>query len=206
MIKNKKGLEMSIGFVVFFIMSILIFSMAVYLLFQWFGEAEDLGQEIDKRTHEQIVSALRSGNQLVQIPFSVKEVKRGTRAQFGVGVRNIGERRSFRVDTKFSGLAVDPAGKPISVNENFMADNWVGAFGQGVDFTLARSQDEVIPVSIRADVNVDVGVPTPRGDYMFDVCVFDLSKGTAPCTVSSYEANPDQYYTGRMYQVTLRVI
>lgn len=203
---NKKGIELSINFMVMFILAVLIFSMTLYFLFQWFGEAEDLGKEIDKQTQEQILAALRSGNQLVQIPFAVTEVQRGNRASFGIGVRNIASEREFRIDTQFSGTATNPAGRPIPVDVSYITQNWLGNFATGTEFRLRKGEAQVMPLNIKAAVNSAPGTSTSKGDYIFDVCVFDMSQGTAPCTLSSYQSNPGAFYTGRMYQVTVRVI
>ena len=92
---NKKGFEMAIGMIVMLIMSVLIFSMAIYLVFNWFGKADVLKAEIDRQTEAQIVSALRAGNTLVAIPISLRQVKRGGAVNFGMGVRNVGAGKTF---------------------------------------------------------------------------------------------------------------
>ncbi len=203
---NKKGLEFSIGFVVMLILAVLVFSLSIYYMFKWFGSAEELSAEIDKRTQEQIITALRSGNQLVSVPFAVQEVKRGNKANFGIGVRNIAAEGQFRIDSRFSGTAIDQAGKTIPVDETYINNYWLGTFGEGIPFRLQRSEDQVIPVQIKADVNTASGTPTKKGDYIFDVCVFKLAGTPPPCTLAAYNANPEKFYTQKMQQVTLRVI
>ena len=195
---NKKGLTFSIGFVVMLIMSILIFSMSLYLLFQWFGEAEELEAAIDKQTREQILSALKTGTSLVAIPFSIQETSRGNPVNFGVGVRNIKEQRKFSVSISFSG-AYDPSGQEIIVDESHIEEKWLGQFARSQAFTLRRNEQQIMPLLIKADTSIGTGT-TQKGDYVFNVCVFEGAP--ADCTLGQI----NNVYTRKIYQVTVRVI
>jgi len=195
---NKKGLTFSIGFMVMLIMAILIFSMSLFLLFQWFGEAEELEAAIDKQTREQILSALKTGTSLVAIPFSIQPTSRGKPVNFGIGVRNIKEQRKFSTSVSFSG-AYDPGGQEIIVDEDFIKEHWLGRFAKSGTFTLRRNEQQIMPLLIRAHTSIGTGT-TRKGDYVFNVCVFE---GTpADCTLGQI----NNVYTRKIYQVTVRVI
>jgi len=126
-LSRKKGMEIAISTIVTLILGVLIFSLAISLVFKWFGQAEELKAEIDKQTTAQIAAALRAGNQLVAIPISIKEVRRANAATFGVGVRNIAKQKKFSMYTSFSG-AYSPQGTRISVDAGYIEENWLGAF------------------------------------------------------------------------------
>jgi len=195
---NKKGLTFSIGFVVMLIMAILIFSLSLYMLFQWFGEAEELEAAIDKQTREQILSALKTGTSLVAIPFSIQETSRGSAVNFGVGIRNIQDQKQFATSISFSG-AYDPSGREIIVDEGYVEERWLGQFAQSAPFTLKRNEQQIMPLLIKADTSIGTGT-TQKGDYVFNVCVFEGNP--APCSLGQI----NNVYTRKIYQVTVRVI
>ncbi|HLF54128.1 MAG TPA: hypothetical protein VI612_00215 [Candidatus Nanoarchaeia archaeon] len=207
---HKKGLEMSIGLIVVLILSVLIFSLSLYMVFNWFGKAEVLKAEIDKQTQEQIKAVLASGNTLVAIPIPIQQAKRGGSVNFGIGVRNVAEARDFSGAISFSG-AYTPDGRSISVNEEYLPKNWLGNFNVIQTFSLKKNEQKLIPILIKVHTNVAEGVATPKGDYVFNVCLYPAplkSDGSPPaeCTIGQYQHSADLFYTGKIYQVTVRAV
>lgn len=208
---NKRGMEFSIGMIVGLILSILIFSISVYLVFKWFGSAEELKSEIDRQTREQIMAALKTGNQLVAIPISIQETKRGNAATFGVGVRNIASEDSFSMAVSFSG-AFTPDGKTIAVDRQHIDQKWLGTTATVDTFTLKKNEEKLIPLLLKADVNTAPGISTQKGDYVFNACVYKkplTSDGQpyAPCNKEQFtRGSADVYYTKKIYQIVVRVI
>ncbi len=207
---HKKGLELSVGLIVLLILSVLIFSLSLYMVFNWFGKAEVLKAEIDKQTQEQIKAALASGNTLVAIPIAIQETKRGNAANFGIGVRNVADARDFSGEIAFSG-AYTQDGKSIAVNEEYLERNWLGNFNVINTFNLKKNEQKLIPILIKVHTNVAEGVATPKGDYVFNVCIYNLplrSDGSPPgeCTVEQYRGASGVFHTGKIYQVTVRVV
>ncbi|MCX6708263.1 MAG: hypothetical protein NTW67_01250 [Candidatus Woesearchaeota archaeon] len=202
---NKKAFEMSIGMIVIIILSVLIFSMSLYFVFKWFGSAEDLKAEIDKQTQEQIVAALQSGNQLVAIPIAIQEAKRGTSANFGVGIRNIGVEKDFSLALSFSGAYL-PDGKLIDCDPEYMERNWLGSFSVSKLGKLKKNEQKVFPFMVKADLNVASGKPAPKGDYVFNVCVYDSQITSNNCNIGQFQVSSDAFYTSKIYQVTVKVV
>lgn len=206
---NKKGIEMSIGIIVLLILSILIFSLSVYLVFKWFKGAEFIKAEIDKQTEEQITAALRTENALVAIPVAVRAAKKGDWVNFGLGVKNVGQEGDFSGAVSFSG-AYMPDGNNILVDETYVNTNWLGNFEVIETFPLKKNEQKLIPLQIRAYPAIQEGVTAPKGDYVFNVCVYDkpLQDGRpwAECSVGQYNHAAGSFYTGKIYQVTVRVI
>ena len=210
---NKKAFELAIGTIVILIISVVIFSMSLYFVFKWFGQAEQLKAEIDKQTREQIIAALKTGNQLVAIPISIQEAKRGRAVTFGVGVLNIGKEGPFSMAATFSG-AYTPDGKeicrPVETCASYITQKWLGTFATTETF-LKKNEQKLLPVLIKADTNIEQGKATPKGDYVFNMCVYanPLRKdGTppAPCTPGQFKTDPSQFYTGKIYQVAVKVV
>jgi hypothetical protein len=207
---NKKAMEMSVGLIVVLILSILIFSLSLYFIFKWFGQAEELKAEIDKQTREQILTALKSGNQLVAIPISIIESKKGNPANFGVGVRNIAAEGPFSMAVTYSG-AYTPDGKPISVDRSYIDAKWLGNFAIVDTFTLRKNEEKLVAVLVKADINIAPGITTPKGDYIFNLCVYNKSldnsgKPPARCDKEQFQLSADVFYTKKIYQLVVRVI
>ena len=206
---NKKGIELSIGMIVVLILSILIFALSVYLVFKWFKGAEFIKAEIDKQTEEQITAALRAGNTLVAIPVAVRPAKKGDAVNFGLGIKNVGQEGDFSAALSFAG-AYATNGNPIIVDEEYMNKNWLGNFNVVETFHLKKNEQKLMPIQVRAYQAIQEGVLTPKGDYVFNVCVYDkpLQDGMpwAECSVAQYNIAASSYYTGKIYQVTVRVI
>ena len=206
---NKRGMEMSVGLIVVIILSVLIFSLSLYYVFKWFGEAEALKAEIDKQTQEQIMDALKTGNRLVAIPLAIQDVGRGKSANFGVGIRNIGDEKQFSLAVGFSG-AYTPDGKDIPVSVDYINSNWIGAFSTMNIGSVKRNEQKIMPFLIKADLNTGAGT-TPKGDYVFNVCVYSMplrsdNSPPAECSVGQFNAGADNFYTSRIYQITVKVV
>lgn len=193
-------MELSMTVIVLLIISVIIFILAIGMITNWFGKAEKLKGELDRQTEEQILSALRQGNNLVAIPISIKAAKRGDGVNFGAGVKNIGPNRQFSMSLGFSG-AYSPEGREYNnVDKVYVEENWLGAFKDVPPFELSRNQVKPVPIVIMAANEVAQGITTPKGDYVFNVCVWQGP--SQDCDVSML----DQVYSKRIYQVTLRVV
>lgn len=196
---NKRGIEFSVGFLVGLIIAILIFSLSLYFVFKWFGEAEELKGDIDKQTQERIMSTLKTGNQQVGIPISVAEVKKGQMATFGLGVRNIGSEAEFSATINFAG-AYDEKGNQMAVDDDYIDTNWLGNLQTINMFTLKKNEMQIIPILVRASAQMAQGTSTQKGDYVFNVCVW---QGLAQeCSLSKR----NEAFTQKIYQITVRVI
>ncbi len=206
---HKRGFEMSIGLIVLLILSIIIFSFSIYLLFKWFGSAEELKAEIDKSTHDQIINALKSGNQLVAIPLAIQDVKRGNFVTFGVGVRNVVSEKQFSMSTTFSGAYLPNGNVICRAGEScatYIEEHWLGSFATTPTFSLKKNEEKIIKLLVKSDLNVDTSIMTSKGDYTFNVCVYETPMPSGPCNAGQFRNNPGVFYTGKIYQVTVKVV
>jgi len=199
--KNKKGFEVSITVIVLLIISILIFILAISLITKWFSKAETLKAELDKQTEQQILNALKQSNALVAIPLNINEVERSKTVTFGIGIRNLGSPKPFSGVIKFSG-AYNPEGQIISTADpDYIEFNWLGNFQNITTFHLSKNQQRVVPVAVRADTYMADNQMTLKGDYVFNVCVFD-TPAPGVCSIE----NLNNIFTNKIYQFTVRVI
>lgn len=196
---NKRGMEFSVGFLVSLIIAIFIFSLSLYFIFNWFSEAEELKGDIDRQTQERIMSTLQSSNQQVGIPISVAEVKRGDTAIFGLGIRNIGIEEEFSASMSFA-AAYDEEGNQLSTDSQYITANWLGQLSTISPFTLKKNEMQVIPILIRASAQMAQGTSTQKGDYVFNVCVWQGNPKI--CELS----NKENTFTKKIHQATVRVI
>jgi len=212
---NKKAITMSIGMIVMLIISVLIFIMAVTLLFKWFAGAEELKAEIDRQTKEQIMQALRIGNQLVAIPVAIQKTRRSNAVAFGIGVRNIKDAGDFSMAIRFSG-AYTPEGREIckagQTCAEYIDEKWLGNFNVIDTFRLKKNEQTVKETSIYAHSSISEGISTPRGDYAFNVCVYNQgltarNEPPAACNIGQFSLTQGgDFYTKKIYQVVLKII
>ncbi|RLE47495.1 hypothetical protein DRJ25_02245 [Candidatus Woesearchaeota archaeon] len=195
---NKRGIEFAVGTIVLIILAILAFTFALAITFKIFGGAEDIKSQIDSKTQAQIEAAMTRTNELVSVPFNIKQIKPGNAVTFGVGVKNILSPRDFSASISFDG-AYFPDGNPISVDPGIVEEKWLGNFKLVHEFNLKKNDYSIIPITIFA--SPDVGGHLEKGDYVFNVCVFDKA---VPDDCAS--ASLSDVYTNRKYQVVVRLI
>lgn len=198
--------------IVTIIISILIFSISVNLVFKWFGEAEEIKAIIDQRTEDEIVAALRTGNKRVAIPIALQQAQIGDVVTFGVGVRNIKLTKKFSVLIEFSG-AYDSQGNTINNTlKGYIEQKWLGNFYFVAPFSLKKNELMPVPLPIRVGGNIEESLGTIKGDYVFNVCVYEEGStvdvnSPPPCNSEEFrDSLGESYYTEKIYQVTVRVV
>jgi len=82
---DKRGIELSINFIVMLILAIAVFAGGLVFASKFFGHAEKVKGSLDAQTEKQIEKLLDSGS-LVVIPISTKEINKNKHGTFGVGV------------------------------------------------------------------------------------------------------------------------
>ncbi len=86
-VKGKKGIELSVNFIVVLILAIVTLSMGIVLTYNIFSKAYKMKTDIDAQTKSQINSLLDSGEQ-VAIPVYRIKVRPGKSDVFGLGILN----------------------------------------------------------------------------------------------------------------------
>ena len=85
----KKGIELSINFIVVFILAITIFGFGLRFAYTMLGGAEDLTKVAEDELDERIEEILCPGDARVCFGTSTRTLRRGTHDIFGVRVLNV---------------------------------------------------------------------------------------------------------------------
>lgn len=85
MFNNKKGIELSVNFIVMLILAIAVFAGGLMFATKFFTKAESMRQNLDSETERQIEKLLDSGSPVV-LPISTREIFRNKYDTFGLGV------------------------------------------------------------------------------------------------------------------------
>lgn len=84
---NKKGMELSINFIVMLILTLAVFSLGVVFVNNLFEKTEKIKLDMDANTEKQVENLLSQG-QIVAVPLASKTVEAGSVAVFALGVVN----------------------------------------------------------------------------------------------------------------------
>ena len=159
MLKSKKGIELSINFIVMLIITLAVFGMGLVLANKFFGQAKDIQRDLDTKTEQEILNILDTGER-VSIPINQKTINRGKSEVFGLGILNvIGEKSSFSAEIK-AGIYI-PEGSTSS--QPWPTPNPL----YREDFSRDIANNERVVFSI--PVSIPKG--TPNGRYVIDVTV-----------------------------------
>jgi len=161
MYKGKKGIELSINFIVMLIITLAVFGMGLVLANKFFGEAKNIQEELDYKTEQEILSILDSGER-VSIPINQKDIRKGKSEVFGLGVLNIiGTGESFSI-TVLPGIYI-PAGATESTR----------IWPTNKPSTKLEFPENEIKNNDKRVYSIPIAVPkgTPNGRYVFDVTV-----------------------------------
>lgn len=159
---NRRGIELSINFLVTFILAIVLFGLGILFAKNLFGGSNELVDVTQEQLDDAIERMFCNQNELVCLNLNSLTLARGDSHVFGVMVLNALPAADFHVDvttTRFidkDGNPVPPTGPPA---------NPLDIFPDGLDFTLEKNKEERVGFRIAA-------LPTnPKGKYIVDVLV-----------------------------------
>jgi hypothetical protein len=165
---RKKGLELSINFIIVLILAIVTIAMGIVIFNVIFRSGTELEKEVSQSTKDQINRLLMSGDEPAILPEFFKSAKIGEQVAFGLGIRNfMSAQQSFTVHVEFD-LAVDKdnADKTQQViASGGVADWYFQAIGP---VAIPPNGVEVVSVPIRVRSNAKSGYI-----YVFNVRVSD---------------------------------
>jgi hypothetical protein len=194
MIKKKKGIELSVNFLVALILSIVVFVGGIAILNLILGSGDKYMNEVNEQVKKDIVRILNSG-EVVSIPYNKEAVKIGNEVYFGVGINNKLKRETiFNVQVLFNSAFYENDSQ-ILTDKNYINDNWNVFFQNGKNYSLVRNEPRVVDVKINVDSSIAQGKVTEKGVYIFDVNVtyFDVT-------------GVQKVYKDRIYKLYLNVI
>lgn len=202
---NKRGMELTIGFFVILILTIVIFAGSLYFLRQFYTSTEQFRQEIDRETESELQALIRDGS-IVAIPMNKATLSEGKGASFWLGIQNVlDEEKQFGVDVSFSKAFTQNEEPIIEADPFYINNNWV-LFNAG-PHVIKNGAFSPVPIRLNAGTEMATGVRTIPGTYTFNVCVWDASTSSSPpgnCgESSSYDLQ--NWYTGKIYKIFIVV-
>ncbi|HIH42690.1 TPA: hypothetical protein HA246_03530 [Candidatus Woesearchaeota archaeon] len=184
---NKRGIELTINFIVMLILGIAMLSGAIMLTTKLFGKAKAYQTQIDANTQAEIKKLITSSNDLVVIYPARKTMGRKESATFGVGVQNTLKQAAeeyFTIDVAFArSYYTDKTKQCDSGNENTCASP-SGWLKLGNSQKIKRNEVKSFPVIIATKGNPKAAV------YVFDVRV---CQGQMDSSVCNSKADNDLY-------------
>lgn len=157
--KHKKGIELSVNFLVVIIISLAMLGMAVVFFNKFFAGAKTIQASYDKQTEEELESLLVQGKK-VAIPFTREEIRAGETAVFGLGILNVaGGEREFFIEIEC---------------DKFIRDDGSTAGCPSVEDPLFPSSKIL---KNNEHLKVPIAIPTKKsaqlGTYVYNLCVCD---------------------------------
>lgn len=176
--KSRKGIELPISMIIVMILTIIIFSFGIMIVFKSYRWATETTAEIDVSTQKQIEAALLEGKNLVAIPKNTAKAVPGQTVPFALGIRNIADKTEFNTVLSFAG-AYTLNEEPINnADKTLIEKEWLGGFAQQTGIRIDRDQLETIPLRIKIGNNINNQDRTPKGTYVFNICVYSTPQTT----------------------------
>ena len=172
---KKKGLELSINFLIIVIISIVILVMGVAFFRTLLKGAQDIKENYDQRTEEELENLLTQGER-VAIPFPRQDARKGDTIVFGLGIYNaIGHNWDFKVNVQCSTAFDGKTELPTACSDVF----GVGKDGEIIyntnDLPIKNNERHKMPIAIYFPGSAEVGT------YIFNVCVCQQETAPVDC-------------------------
>jgi hypothetical protein len=164
----KKAMELPANFLVMLILGLIMFGAALTIAYRVFFAADDLQKSLDQQTRKQIEDQLRESNGRVLLGIASKEIKRGDKDVFGVGIRNLEPTElTFFVSGKCN-MAIDQD-RDIICDENAVGGACESVCGKWI---TSIGEQTIESKDLRVEsVHIQVPKNAKNGEYWFDVQV-----------------------------------
>lgn len=180
---NRKGMELSINFLVTLILSAVVFSLGLGLAYKMFASAGDLNKGIDQQNQDELLRLLNTGENVV-IPFNNEVVPSGQTHTYWLGLMNTRPTAvNFQINAVCTSFAPTGGGSTICPTS-----------ANGITLKTKSLISNIAPQSSTQDPIVAiVSKRAPVGTYIVDVSVTYTVTGTA--------TGPTQYGTKKKIYV-----
>ncbi len=196
--KKKRGLELSINFLVVIIISIALLFMGAAFFRNLLIGANKIKENYDQRTEEELEDLLTQGER-VAIPFPRQDARKGDTIVFGLGIYNaLGHNLNFKVNVQCSTAFQDTQELTTACGDVFTnGDGKI--FWNGNDILIKNNERHKMPIAVYFPKNAEVAT------YIFNVCVCQGDSTPVGCPTCGSGSLPANLYESihKMY-VTLK--
>ncbi|MBI4150989.1 hypothetical protein HY492_02580, partial [Candidatus Woesearchaeota archaeon] len=163
---SKRGFELSIGFFVILILTIIIFAGSLFFLRQFYTSTEEFRDEIDRDTESQIQALIRDGS-IVAIPINKATLPPGKGASFWVGIQNVlDEEKQFGMTVAFSKAFTPLEEQILEADPSYIGPHWA-LYSEG-PHAIKNNDFTNIPIRVVVGSEIAQGVPVKKGTYAFN--------------------------------------
>ncbi|MBI4139759.1 hypothetical protein HY483_02235 [Candidatus Woesearchaeota archaeon] len=190
---SKKGIELSVNFLVILIITLVLFGMSLYFINKFRDVGAGYERELDKYSVEQL-RALSRDQSFALFPNSVK-LGVGESEVVGVGVTNNEAAGPFALKVDVAG-AYNLDGSVLDTPPN--RDDWISYLGQAENIQSGDFKQFLIVVNPKSSGTV------PPGIYEFNVCI---TRGFQPpkCADLSSSGGQKLYPKGIVKGLSVRI-
>jgi hypothetical protein len=166
-LKNKKGIQLSVNFLVIIIISLVVLGMGFTFLFKLFDQANQGKEDLDDRTEQALLRLLIDEGKRVALPLHIANLYGGDSHTFGIGVLNV----ALSGDEFWLHIELDSATNVNNEAINTDTSEWV--LYQGVSaIGIKEAEHRIEPI------RVDVPGNAPKGKYIFNAQVYEDAEKT----------------------------
>ena len=196
---SRRGFELSATAIVTLILSILVFSFAIWFAAQTYNVSQNVAEGIDRINQDNAMQVFRQGG-TIALPGARKTVRTGQSAIYWLGINNIfNDTKTLTVNVALA-KAIDPDDEPIEVDAADINSHWV-LYSKG-PYDLAPLNTTFLSILIKPTDTLG-NVATPEGAYTFNVCITEGTP-TFPCSAPPAPL-PGQVYSGRIAKIVADV-
>ena len=181
--------------IVVLILSIVVFSFGVTMVFKFFQWGSEKTEEIDTETERQIMEAMRGGNDVVALSKKSTDTKPGIKTTIGLGINNILDTSKFTARITFDEAYAPDDKTLLQVNKAETERKWLGSFRQQEPIQIEKDKFVAIPITINA-------ASSDKGTYVFNACVFKEPQQPTNCLLENKETTYDK----KIHQISIRII
>src|SRR3989338_7554964 len=215
---KKAAIELSVEFIVTFILAVVIFSLSIYFAVTFFGGEEEIRLSIDAETESSIHDLFAQSGTLVAFPLNKKEVYLNDQVIFGVGVLNLikdlpgqdptGYYLRVRPHRYIDERGVEPGIDLSTPNYLPSMQDWIRYSNN----TNIIDYNEYITTPILVEAKSVMGkqgtddIATKRGTYVFNICIFRGDTGPSGLVCDKNILGHSQLYSNQVYKLYVTVL
>jgi hypothetical protein len=164
---HKKGVEVSINFIVMFILAMVVFASGLAVMRNIFGDAESAKEKIEQQQKEEMERYLCDGSEKVKLIYASLDMKKGEGTFAGLCIRNdFDSDKSFYIkaycDAAYNGPNSEICNHDTGTCTN-VCDNWL---------SIDDATYTIYPNEIKKIQDLSVMIPqsdVAKGTYVFNI-------------------------------------